>query len=76
MRLQGAQGWLAGGCDYCLTSYYVTEVCAEAKEGKKMQGHNPSHCSSPSSSSTISVALTLITTWGDDVTGSLMLRGR
>lgn len=35
MRLQGAQAWLAGGCDYCLTSYYVTEVCAEAKEGKK-----------------------------------------
>lgn len=71
-----------GSCDYCLTSYYVTEVCAEAEKGGKRQGHNPSHCTSPSSSSsrcwfsTISVALTLITTCGDDVTGSLMLRGR
>lgn len=56
------------------------EVCAEAEGGeKKMQSHNPSHCSSPSSccrSSTISVALTLITTCRDDVTGSPMLPGR
>lgn len=46
------------------------------KGGRGMQSHNPSHCLGPSSSSTISVALTLITTWGDDVTGSPRPPGR
>lgn len=36
MRLQGAQGCMAGGWDYCLTPDYVTEVvCAEAEGGGK-----------------------------------------
>lgn len=36
--LQGAPGRTAGGCDYCLTSYYVTQVCAEAGRKKKSAG--------------------------------------
>lgn len=40
------------------------------------QSHNPPHCLGPPRSSTISVALALITTWEDDVTGSSGPPGR
>lgn len=80
-----------GGCDYCMTSYHVTEqVCAEEEVGvkkKRKKGRDtilhivqapppPPPRPAPAGSSTIPAALTLITTWGDDVTGSLMLPGR
>lgn len=56
---------------------HVTRVLGWSGWRRSMR-HNPPHCLEPSSSSfsssgrclIISVAMTLITTWGDDVTGS------
>lgn len=67
-------------CAYCLqpgdsegfsvTSRYRSSC---SRRRRRMRHHNPLHCLDLSSSFScliISVAMTLITTWGDDVTGS------
>lgn len=53
---------------------HVTWVLGWSGRRRRTWHHNPPHCFDPSSSSSgwcliISVAMTLITTWGDDVTG-------
>lgn len=64
-----ATGWI------CLWPH-VIKVLDWSGRRRRMWHHNPPHCLEPSSSSSsgwcliISVATTLITTWGDDVTGS------
>lgn len=78
-RPQIAPDWSAGGgCNYCLNPYWVAKVFAEAG-GKKCRTTIlcivqvpplPVAYSRPSL-----VALTLIKTWKDDVTGSVMCRG-